>query len=272
LEDGSVWELSRYYHDFYDFQIALLTQFEDEAGNRGNNRTLPFMPGPVTHVTDAISNGRRQNLNDYIQKLLAMPPHISQCALVCKLFAPRPGDFEIDPNAVGDPYRLSGDSQHSSGHDLSRSESRQSSHGHMSASAAAAYPAPTGPLPRAPHERHQPSLSQQSSFASQSRTELQPPSMNRQPSSLTQVSNASSTGTALKVKVFFQDDIIVIRVPGDVNFQQLQDKLRERLKLSDEMVVQYRDEPSNGFVDMLSDNDLDLALQRNSKLTLRVTV
>jgi bud emergence protein 1 len=76
----------------------------------------------------------------------------------------------------------------------------------------------------------------------------------------------------MKVKVFFQDDIIAIRVPSDVNFQQLQDKLRERLKVSDEMVVQYRDEPSNGFVDMLSDNDLDLALQRNSKLTLRVTV
>lgn len=59
MEDGRCWELSRYYHDFYDFQIALLTQFEEEAGNRGKPRTLPFMPGPVTHVTDAISNGRR---------------------------------------------------------------------------------------------------------------------------------------------------------------------------------------------------------------------
>jgi bud emergence protein 1 len=269
MEDGSLWELSRYYHDFYDFQIALLTQFEEEAGNRGKPRTLPFMPGPVTHVTDAISNGRRQNLDEYIRKLLAMPEHISRCQLVRELFAPRPGDFEIDPSAVGDGYRLSGESQQSSGHDASRSDSRQSSQGHMSASGVG-YPAGPGPQGRAPHQRGQPSLSQGSN-ASQSRTELQPPPMNRQASSLTQVSNASSTG-AMKVKVFFQDDIIAIRVPSDVNFQQLQDKLRERLKVNEEMIVQYRDEQNGGFVDMLSDNDLDLALQRNSKLTLRVSL
>ncbi|OAX77141.1 hypothetical protein ACJ72_08564, partial [Emergomyces africanus] len=95
MEDGRHWELSRYYHDFYDFQISLLRQFEEEAGNRGKPRTLPFMPGPVTHVTDAISNGRRQNLDEYIKKLLSMPPHISRCQLVRQLFAPRAGDFEM---------------------------------------------------------------------------------------------------------------------------------------------------------------------------------
>ncbi|KAL1962007.1 hypothetical protein VTN77DRAFT_698 [Rasamsonia byssochlamydoides] len=288
MEDGSCWELSRYYHDFYDFQIALLTQFEEEAGNKGKPRTLPYMPGPVTHVTDAISNGRRQNLDDYIKKLLAMPPHISRCQLVRELFAPRPGDFEIDPNAVGDPYRLSGESQQSSGHDASR-DSRQSSQGHMSTSgagyAAPAGAAAAGPTNRASHQSHQshqshhshqsyqshraqPSLSQNSN-ASQSRAEQQPP-MNRQPSSLTQVSTSSAG--AMKVKVHFQDDLIALRVPNDISFQQLQDKLRERLKINEEMVVQYRDEQSSGFVDMLSDNDLDLALQRNSKLILRVSL
>lgn len=266
MEDGTHWELSRYYHDFYDFQIALLTQFEEEAGHNGRPRTLPFMPGPVTHVTDAISNGRRQNLDDYIKKLLAMPPHISRCNLVCKLFAPRHGDFEIDPNAISDTYRFSGESQQSSGQDISPGDSRQSSQAQISA-------APPNGVPgaRPPHQRQQPSLSQQNSFASQSRTELQLPPMNRQASSLTQASNTSSIN-AMKVKVFFQDDIIAIRVPGDVNFQQLQDKLRERLKVKSEMVIQYRDESTNNFADLLNDQDLDAALQRNSKLTLRVTV
>jgi bud emergence protein 1 len=274
MEDGTHWELSRYYHDFYDFQIALLTQFEEEAGHNGRPRTLPFMPGPVTHVTDAISNGRRQNLDDYIKKLLSMPPHIARCSLVCKLFAPRPGDFEIDPNAI-DTYRFSGESQQSSGQDGSATDSRQSSQAHISASGpvyAAPTVAPNGvPSARAPHQRQQPSLSQQNSFASQSRTELQIPAMNRQASSLTQASNNSSTN-AMKVKVFFQDDIIAIRVPGDVNFQQLQDKLRDRLKVNGDIVIQYRDESTNDFVNLLSDHDLDSALTRNSKLTLRVTV
>ena len=59
LEDGRHWELSRYYEDFYDFQISLLREFPAEAGNTGTQkRTLPYMPGPVNYVTDAITEGR----------------------------------------------------------------------------------------------------------------------------------------------------------------------------------------------------------------------
>ena len=95
--------------------------------------------------------------------------------------------------------------------------------------------------------------------------------MNRQTSSLTQASTASSS-TALKVKVFFQDDLIALRVSNDVTFQQLVEKLHQRLKVEDDLIIQYRDEPSGDFIDMQSDNDLNIALQRNHKLTLRVTV
>lgn len=268
MEDGRHWELLRYYHDFYDFQIALLTQFEEEAGNKGKPRTLPFMPGPVTHVTDAISNGRRQNLDEYIKQLLTMPPHISRCRLVRRLFAPRSGDFEIDPNAVDD-YRLSGGSQQSSSHDVSQSASRHSSQGHLNPGTTG-YPLPMASSGRAPVQRPQPPP--QPNSASHSRTELPLQQMNRQPSSLTsltQVSNTSSSG-AIKVKVFFQDDIIAIRVPGDINFQQLQDKLKDRLKVNGEIIIQYKDEPTGSHVDILADNDLDMALQRNLKLTLYV--
>jgi bud emergence protein 1 len=254
MEDGRCWELSRYYHDFYDFQIALLTQFEDEAGNRGRPRTLPFMPGPVTHVTDAISNGRRQNLDEYIKKLLAMPPHIARCQLVRQLFAPRQGDFEIDPNAFGEDARYSGESHHS---DPSRSVSRQSSQVAMNA-----------PQDRASQQQRP---AQGSGAGPGSLSNGAPPPMNRQPSSLTQVSSASNS-SAMKVKVFFQDDLIAIRIPSGVSMQHLKDKLSDRLKIQEDIIVQYRDETSGSYVDLVSDQDLENAMQRNTKLTLFVSI
>lgn len=267
MEDGRWWELSRYYHDFYDFQIALLQQFEEEAGNKGKPRTLPFMPGPVTHVTNAISNGRRQNLDEYIKKLLAMPPHISRCQLVKQLFAPRPGDFEIDPTITTDEYRLSGGSQHS-GQDPSRTASRQSSQSQMQHNSLQ-----SGGMgaPSAQRSQHHPqgSISQTLAGGAPSRADLQQQMMNRQGSSLTQTSSHSSTG-AIKIKVFFQNEIIAIRVPNDISFQQLMEKVRDRLKVEGEILLRYKDEPSGTFIELLSDNDLATAIQRNSKLTLYV--
>jgi hypothetical protein len=97
LEDGRHWVLSRYYEDFYDFQIALLTKFPAEAGTTGTQkRTLPYMPGPVTNVTDEIIETRRRNLNAYLKNLLLeQPEHISRCSLVKQFFTPREGDYEI---------------------------------------------------------------------------------------------------------------------------------------------------------------------------------
>ena len=74
----------------------------------------------------------------------------------------------------------------------------------------------------------------------------------------------------MKVKVFFQDDLIAIRVPSDISVQQLREKLMDRLKIHDGIVMQYKDEPSGAYVDLVSDSDLDTAVQRNSKLTLYV--
>jgi bud emergence protein 1 len=250
MEDGRCWELSRYYHDFYDFQIALLTQFEDEAGNRGRPRTLPFMPGPVTHVTDAISNGRRQNLDEYIKKLLGMPPHIARCQLVRQLFAPRQGDFEIDPSAFGEEARYSDNSRNSG---MEQSVSHQSSLTHMNA-----------PQDRASQQQR--GQGGPSPYANGG-----PPAMNRQPSSLTQVSTSSGS-QAMKVKVFFQDDLIAIRIPSGVSMQHLKDKLSDRLKIQQAIIVQYRDEASGSYVDLVSDQDLENAMQRNTKLTLFVSI
>ena len=296
MEDGSHWELSRFYPDFYDFQIALLREFPKEADSNGGTRILPYMPGPVTYVTDAISNGRRESLNDYVKKLLALPPYISRCPLVRQLFAPREGDFELDPKAIGEDYRLSNGSQQSSmTGSLSRTASRQSSQGQINGTTH--LPGSMGP----PHHRisHQrsntsvPNTNGASPGYPSHRSPQEYPSqaaINRQPSSLTQASGTSSgthystpansapntsatnvaSSGALKIKVFFEDDLIAIRVPSEISFQQLREKLKDRLKIQDDIIVQYKDEPTGTYAELLSDRDLDVALGRNPKLTLYV--
>jgi bud emergence protein 1 len=244
LEDGRHWELSRYYEDFYDFQIALLTEFPAEAGNTGTQkRTLPYMPGPVNYVTDAITEGRQHNLDAYVKNLLTQPPYISRCTLVKQFFAPREGDYEIDPNAANEEYRLSAGSQHSSSGLPSNGASRQSSRGNLN------------------HQRNQPSLSVNGTGQGlPSSTSLSPGPNGQQPPS------------AMKVKIYFGDDLIAIRVPTDIQYPQLHDKIRDRLKIpqDEEVALFYKDEASGDRPNLMSNNDLDLALQRNDKLVIYV--
>jgi bud emergence protein 1 len=247
LEDGRHWELSRYYEDFYDFQIALLTEFPAEAGNTGQQkRSLPYMPGPVNYVTDAITEGRQHNLDAYVKNLLTQPPYISRCTLVKQFFAPREGDYEMDPNAAED-YRLSGGSQPSSS-ESPTSASRQSSRGNLNGTG-------YGGLSAAPSQRTQTGLSAP-----------------RENSTLSQPSPGLSQNSAMKVKIYFGDDLIAIRVPSDIQYQQLYDKIRERLKIpaGEEIALFYKDETSGERPNLLSNNDLDFALQRNDKLVVYV--
>lgn len=78
----------------------------------------------------------------------------------------------------------------------------------------------------------------------------------------------------MKIKVFFDQDAYAIRVPSDISYQQLKDKLKDRFKIGQgdgeqDFMLQYKDDPSGGYAELLSDRDLDVALQRNSnKLTL----
>lgn len=263
LEDGRHWELSRYYEDFYDFQIALLTEFPAEAGNTNTQkRTLPYMPGPVNYVTDAITEGRQHNLDAYVKNLLTQPPYISRCTLVKQFFAPREGDYEMDPNAVNEEYRLSGGSQQSSNDSPSNGASRQSSRGNLNG--AAGY---SGGLSAAPARNQAPAGNgtqgpgrQNSSLSQPSLTSLSPTGTNTQ-----QVS-------AMKVKIYFGDDLIAIRVPTDIQYPQLYEKIRDRLKIpqGEEIALYYKDETSGERPGLLSNNDLDFALRRNDKLIIYV--
>ncbi len=256
LEDGRAWELSRYYEDFYDFQIALLTEFPSEAGNTGNQkRTLPYMPGPVNYVTDAITEGRLHNLDSYVKNLLAQPPYIARCNLVKQFFAPREGDFEIDPATLNEEYRLSNGSQPSSTESPRDGASRQSSRQNLNGNGYSGLSAPSA--------RNQP--------ANQ-------PQMTRQLSSLSQPSQTSlspgiqQAGSAMKVKLSYNGDLIAIRVPGDIQFRDLYQRVLERLKIppGDQIQLSYKDESTGDKPPLMSNNDLDIALQRNDKLLLFV--
>ncbi|TWU72783.1 bud emergence protein 1 [Metarhizium rileyi] len=233
LEDGSHWELSRYYEDFYDFQIALLTKFPEEAGNSGtaSKRTLPYMPGPVSYVTKAITEGRLHNLDAYVKNLLGQPPRISRCDLVKRFFAPRQGDDRIEQHDLEAEYRLSHGSQQSAeSPGNGGSQTNLNGNGHTGLSA----------TPR------QMSNSQQGTV--------------------------SQSQAVMKVKMYYNGDLIAIRVPSEVDYQQLCDKIRDRLKLSFDVQLQlfYKDEPTGNKPTLMSNNDLDFALQRNEKLVLYV--
>ncbi|KAI5922552.1 SH3 domain-containing protein [Camillea tinctor] len=254
LEDGRHWELSRYYEDFYDFQIALLTEFPAEAGNTGTQkRTLPYMPGPVNYVTDAITEGRLHNLDAYVKNLLGQPAYIAKCNLVKQFFAPREGDYEVDPTANGDEYRLSAGSRSST--DSPRDgNSRQSSRNNLNGNGYSGLSA----APRQMQNGQQQVTRQASSLSQPSQTSLTPG-----------INQASS---AFKVKLFFQGDTFLIRVPSDTNFQLLYEKIRERTKVpgSEQIQLFYRNEQSGDKLSLLSDNDLNYALEHNEKLVIFV--
>ncbi|OBT62761.1 hypothetical protein VE03_07697 [Pseudogymnoascus sp. 23342-1-I1] len=241
LEDGRHWELQRYYEDFYDFQIALLTEFPAEAGNTGTQkRSLPYMPGPVNYVTDQITDGRRHNLDAYVKNLLTQPPYISRCTLVKQFFAPREGDFEIDPDAP-DGYRDSAGSQQSSTGTPAddRGGSKADLNGAGYGGLTAAPPRQQGPpggfsAPGATRE-----VGQQQSQAS-----------------------LQAAGGAMKVKIYFGDDLFAIRVPAAISYVALHEKIRERLKIpgGEEIAMMWQE--GGGRASLESEADLGEALAR----------
>ncbi|KAI4930262.1 hypothetical protein J4E85_004888 [Alternaria conjuncta] len=278
MEDGRHWELQRLYQDFYDLQIQLIATYPVEAGTSGSGeRTLPFMPGPVTYVTDNISNGRRANLDEYIKNLLKLGPHITQGHLVKGFFAPRQGDYEIDPDIVdAEEYRLSQQSHQSS--NPSHGTSRQSSADQLQA---------TTPVTPYSTGSNYPSHQRGQSTASQAySSNLNPPPMNHTHSSS---STATSTGTSsgLRFKVTFigrskeEDNVIVMRMPISSTFKDLYRKLVERRNIGrddddeeEDLYVEYNDS-QDGPSPIYTDSQLQRAIEQNTNpkhLELRVTI
>ncbi|KAK6356676.1 bud emergence protein 1 [Orbilia javanica] len=298
MEDGRIWHLCRYYEDFYDFQIALLKAFPREAGATGEQRTLPYMPGPVAYVTDSLSSQRRKSLDEYIKQLLkimAVNHEISECPLVRQLFAPRQGDLDVTDSVRGSTY--SGSTyvaqqqalamQNRDSHlsnvssDSSPAPSRQGSRADLSTNMRGngSYPSILSPPPvqRAAVAQAMRSPSTTNGHTRdihvRSNSDMRPSQMSRADSNLsaiTAVSGNSTSGAFIKIKVHYQDDLIAIRLPADIPLSHLQDKLEQRLetRLS---CIQYRDEQTGEYYDIMSDHDLSTAIKRNPKLVLSVS-
>lgn len=306
LTNNTHWDLSRIYEDFYELQINLINAFPEEAGQvPGKARTLPYMPGPVKFVTDNISEGRRENLDQYLRELLGMSQHITCSSLVRNFFAPREGDYEVDPSvadlneharSVEPQQRYSQASQHSyhqtAGSMHSQSQSRQGSsagmHQHSQSQAS------NSPYT---HQRGQPSLSanmppqqqQQGHYRSPSEyTQNGPTNGQQQQQQPPRTAAAGSTSTGpVKVKAWFdRETCVVIRMPprGQFNFADLYQKIVDRRKLEFkdnggegeeedvELDIEYRDEEAGEYYRLEGDEDLDIAVERNEKLTLAVRV
>jgi bud emergence protein 1 len=269
MEDGRHWELQRLYQDFYDLQINLIQEHPLEAGNvKGVDRSLPYMPGPVTYVTDNISNGRRANLDEYIRNLLRLGPHITRGGLVRAFFAPREGDYEIDPNQPED-YRLSTASQDSPANP-SAAASPQSSAGNLSGgqqqSATQALYGNTIQQQRPAQAGH---------YRSNSQATTTPP-LGQRPNT------GGAAPAAMKIKVWFEpDNCVVIRMPPQFRYADLYKKLKERRALERiegdrqdpekvELQVMYRDEADGVTYPITNDEELRVGMARNEKLTLNV--
>lgn len=259
LTDNSHWDLTRIYEDFYELQINLIKAFPDEAGNTGHPRTLPLMPGPVQFVTDRITEGRRENLDEYIYKLLKLGSHIANSPLVRGFFSPRGNDYECDATQILEEHSRSayapgGDRYTPSIHDRYSSASHQSipmsvstgsgqasqrySNTPGSSGSGASY-APShhrgmSSASRAPTAQSHYRNDSQATFATTS-TSLAP-HLSR---AMTATSAASSSSTvaassALKVKVWFdRDTCVVLRLParGTFTFADLHRKIMERRRL-----------------------------------------
>ena len=312
LSNGTHWDLSRIYEDFYELQINLINAFPEEAGQvPGKQRILPYMPGPVKFVTDNISEGRRANLDEYLRDLLRLKQEITCSSLVRNFFAPRHGDYEVDPNAVdleeharpheNQQQRYSDASQQSyqtqnSGyppqqqrqpgpqqHQYSQSQSSNGGYGHQRQQQSySSQP----PQQQQGHYRSPSAYSQQQ--ASYNPATSQPHLQPQQPppnASSTSIPSSHSQSTApVKVKAWFdRDTCVVLRMPprGQFSFEQLYQKIAERRKLEftgqdggegDEegLDIEYRDEKDGEYYRLEGDDDLDIAVERNEKLTLAV--
>ncbi|KAK5163214.1 bud emergence protein 1 [Saxophila tyrrhenica] len=286
LSNGTHWDLSRIYEDFYELQINLINAFPEEAGTvPGKPRILPYMPGPVKFVTDNITEGRRTNLDEYLRDLLRLQQHITCSSIVRNFFAPRPGDYEVDENAddferhaqpAQQQNRYSAASQSSYQNGGYQQQQRQP-HQHNPSQASNGY---------SQHQR-QPSSQAQSHYRSPSTytTQSHQQTLTPQPSNPSVASgNPGPASTAqVKVKAWFdRDTCVVIRMPprGQFNYDQLYQKIVERRRLEykgseqegdmEELEMEYRDENDGEYYRLEDDEDLGAAVERNEKLTLAV--
>lgn len=300
MENTRYRSLCRYYEDFYNLQVMLLEEFPIEAGRTGKRRILPYMPVPLSYVDDEISQRRCIDLDAYLRDLCKLPSYIKQSSLVTDFFFLRQGDIECNTPVTmvqSSRMELSGkifqnpkpynsflssndislssvDSKKSvSENQLSYVSSLQMSSGSFGFNSDTKstelgydcdFSKPTGIFqsPSIPKNEYTDSFSSHSVLSG---SKIQESSTFSQDN--TQHSGIYSDSLYIKIKIYFADDLIAIRVPRQITFNQLMEKLQDRLGTVIKS-LRFKEEINNHLFLIRCDNDLRDAINQNSKLVL----
>jgi bud emergence protein 1 len=322
----------RLYDDFYHFQIDLLDTFRLEAGRAINpsdpspdteSRILPFMPGPLDFIDNAICSQRTKDLDVYMRQLVALhrrqAGYVLEHDLVRGFFAPRNGDMakespreevedelrkeqslppmeddDDDPDATlqnggrggGNGLENAMDSMGINNNDprtsYSSSISASNNNGARPPSTSTHTTNDSSRPSSANHDdTYRPSTATTSSSSSwghntTSRISASTPlSASLNSSSQSHSASHSSTGGASaafkKIKIFDRatDDLIAIRVPTNVTYDQLKEKVQDRLG-GGVRTLKYRDSmagPNSGGMQLIEDDEsLEEWLRKEDKL------
>lgn len=258
LSNGKQRNLCRFYQDFYDFQINLLDEFPVEAGRTGHKRTLPFMPGPLTYVNDSISSQRRVNLDDYVKKLVALPNYISKGPTVQHLFDLREGDMETDGPTPELPSPMPSQENIAVNEVPKNMEEQQ--HQILQEEDGARTQASSNE--KTAENQHQQSQLLPAAETASFKSELNDPAPELEPEVLPPV-----VERAVKVKIFYEDDLIAVRVPNTISLLDLSAKITDRLELAS-VVLLYKDDISGNLSELHTDADLRRAFGNKLKLIL----
>jgi bud emergence protein 1 len=250
---GRWWELSRYYEDFYDFQRALFARFPSK-------RILPEVPREVdSALNEDLTKDSQEMLNTFVKNLLMQPREILEGLCVRQFFAPREGDYEKDSGIISDEPRDARGARPGQGVD---DPSRHYSRDHLNGAGYSGH----STTPRQVSDPYQ------GTWCNAQLNGLQKHSADG--CFVEGGTHQPIQGGAMKVKMYFEGDLIALRVPTDVQYEQLCSRIRERTKRGrdGELQLFYKDERTGNKLNLMSDDDLSRALRDNEKLLLYAEV
>lgn len=304
LSNGRFRNLCRYYQDFYDFQIRLLDEFPDEAGRTGRQqRTLPFMPGPLTYVNDSISSQRRANLDEYVHNLLYLPSYISRSSTVQQLFDLREGDIETHARSDAMPTVPSWEGDENEGDDDDDDEGIEENNNEIQEHNEAENN-DTDPVeepsqdstevaddfevehndqensaPGLEYSNHNGSAETQVEKQAQveepkkdAEVQIDAAARNMSTSTIADEPKTTAASTTprqfIKIKVFYKDDLIAIRVPSDIPLDELTRLIGERLQTDKALGLKFKDEVSGDPMFINSSAEFKTLLSGREKIVL----
>ncbi|KAL1919309.1 uncharacterized protein VTP21DRAFT_2002 [Calcarisporiella thermophila] len=295
LSDGRYRVLHRVYEDFYLFQTRLLKEFPVEAGRTGEERILPFMPGPVETVSDSVTAQRRVDLDVYLGELCQLPPYILEHPLIDEFFGMRQRDIERrlsedgqmsetrwgksalgtapNANATFDPRPAFLPRPNASPVNSPRLDpgfgDRSLGYREPPLMAVSGSPKPVPSSLRSSPPRSAgtpPVFSPTLATTPGSSTRVSPTPTSPAPADtgLSIGSGARLGASTLKVKIIHQDEIYVIKVPDNVAYRELYDKTKDLLGAGFQGRLQVREIASGDIQTLENDEDLDLAIKSAS--------